>query len=198
MRAVAYARISVRGEDINNQVGSIKEWAGRHGYEVVAVFKDENVSGATNPLEREKFKMLLEFCKDNDIKTILVYDLSRFGRSLAEAVEALKKLLEQGYTIIFTRFNLKADFNDIAGKVMIYTLLMAAELERDFMHMRLEAARAAGKRIGRPPKVSDEKILEYYNKYGKYNKKYAWLRLKEDGHDMSYDRFLKRLKKLLR
>ena len=41
---------------------------------------------------------------------------------------------------------MKADLSDIAGKVMIYTLLMASELGRDFMRMRLESARKAGRR----------------------------------------------------
>ena len=198
MKAVAYARVSVRGEDINNQVRNIREWARRNNYDVVAVFKDENVTGASDPFERDAFKAMLKFCEDNNVRAILIYDLSRLGRSLMEAVKALQRLLNNGYVVIFTRFNLKADLRDVATKTMIYAMLMIAELERDFILMRMEAARRAGKRIGRPPKVSDEKILEYYNKYGKYNKKYAWLRLKEDGHDMSYDRFLKRLKKLLR
>ncbi|RLG83077.1 MAG: hypothetical protein DRO40_05875 [Thermoprotei archaeon] len=74
----------------------------------------------------------MKYCEDNGIKTVLVYDLSRFGRSLPEAVQALKKLLDMGYTVIITRFNLKANLDNIAGKVMTYTLLMAREFERDF------------------------------------------------------------------
>jgi len=33
MKAVAYDRVSVHGEDINNQTRAISEWAKRHGYE---------------------------------------------------------------------------------------------------------------------------------------------------------------------
>ena len=71
--------------------------------------------------------------------------------------------MDIGYTVIFTRFNLRADLSDIAGKVMIYTLLMASELEWDFMRMRLETARKAEKRIGRPPKISNDVLKRYIN-----------------------------------
>ncbi len=196
MKAVVYARVSVKGEDIENQVKVIQEWAKNNGYEVTAVFRDEAVTGASNPLERPAFQALLKYCKDNNVNTILVYDLSRFGRSLVEAVEALRKLLDMGYTVIFTRFNLKADLKDIAGKVMIYTLLMAAELERDFMKMRLEAAKQAGKRIGRPPKIPDETLKRYLKRYKGLSKKDLWKILTKDGYEISYQQFLYRVKKL--
>ena len=205
MRAVVYARVSVRGEDIENQVKTISGWAKRNGYQIAAVFKDIDVTGASNPLEREAFKALMKFCKDNDVKTILVYDLSRFGRSLPEAVGALRKLLDGGYTVIFTRFNLKADLNDIAGKVMVYTLLMAAELERDFMHMRLEAARLAGKRIGRKPVEIPVDLVKQLLSRGKtiadihrYLISKGYLKYREKGTErtLSYERFRRKLKQL--
>lgn len=150
-KAVIYARVSVREEDVNNQIKNIKEWAKKHDYEVVGVFPDKAVTGASNPFEREKFSQMLEFCRDNNIKTILVWDLARFARSLVEGMSALKQLLDDGFKVIFTRYNLKADLSDPTGKVLIFTLSMAAELERDFLRMRMEAAAAAGKITHRPP-----------------------------------------------
>jgi len=197
MKAVVYARVSVHGEDIGNQIEAIKEWAREHNYEIVGVFRDEAVTGARDPLEREAFKSLMKYCEDNNVKTMLVYDLSRFGRSLPEAVQALKKLLNMGYMVIFTRFNLKAGLSDVAGKVMIYTLLMASELEQDFMRMRLETARKAGKRIGRPPKVDDITLKKYLERYRQLKLKDVWKIMKSDGYDISYFQFLRRVKKLM-
>ena len=139
--AVIYARVSVRGEDINNQIENIRKWAKENGYKIVGIFPDRAVTGASDPFMRKEFSNMISFCINNNVGNILVWDLARFGRSLPEAVEALRKLLDDGFTIIFTRYNLKADLNDIAGKVVIYTLLMAAELERDFMKIRMEAAK---------------------------------------------------------
>ena len=51
-----------------NRVGAIREWAEEHGYEITEVFKDEAITGARDPLEREAFKSLLKFCGDNNVK----------------------------------------------------------------------------------------------------------------------------------
>ena len=165
-RAVIYARVSVASEDIDNQVETIRNWAGSNGYEVAGVFKDEAMSGASSPLEREAFRSMLKFCEDNGVRTILMLDLSRLGRSLPEAASAIKELYDKGYRIVFTKYDLQADPNTIAGKAVIYALLMAAEFERDFMLMRLEAARARGKRIGRPRKQVNMRKVKYYLRKG--------------------------------
>ena len=204
-RAVIYARVSVREEDVSNQVENMKEWAKQRGYEIAGVFPDKAVTGASNPLEREKFKQMLEFCRDNGVKTILVWDLARFGRSLPEAVNALKQLLDEGFKIIFTRYNLTADLNDIGGKVMIYTLLMAAELERDFLHMRMEAAKNAGKITHRPPTpIPVDEVKQLLEKGWTFKQIHAYLvgkgelKYREKGKvkQLSYDRFVKRLNAL--
>lgn len=166
-KAVIYARVSVKGEDISNQIRTIRDWAGKGKYLIVGEFKDEEVTGTLNPFKREAFKSLLKYCKDNDVKTILIHDLSRLGRSLPEAATVIKELSDQGFKIIFTKFNLEADVNTIHGKAVIYSLLMAAEFERDFMRMRLESARAAGKHVGHPFKklpLSEKQLLQYYKK----------------------------------
>jgi len=61
----------------------------------------------------------MKYCEGNKIKTMLVYDLSRFSKSLPEAVQSLKKLLDVRHAIIFTKFNMKADLSNIVSKVMI-------------------------------------------------------------------------------
>lgn len=201
-KAVIYARVSVREEDVGNQIENIKAWAQRNGYTVIGVFPDRAVTGASNPMERTEFQNMLSFCRNNGIKTILVWDLARFGRSLPEAVEALKKLLNDGYEVIFTRYNLRADLNDIGGKVMIYTLLMAAELERDFLKMRMEAAKATGKTIHRPATpIPLEEVKKLLKKGWTLKQIHAYLlgkgelKYREKGQEkqLSYKQFVYRL-----
>ncbi|RLG83076.1 MAG: hypothetical protein DRO40_05870 [Thermoprotei archaeon] len=38
MKAVIYARVSIHGEDIGNQIEAIREWAREHNYEVALGF----------------------------------------------------------------------------------------------------------------------------------------------------------------
>lgn len=193
---MGYARVSVRGEDVEVQVKAIEDYARGHGFELVGVFKDEAVTGASDPFKREAFKAMYKYCVDNGVKAILIYDLTRLGRSLVSAIEALKRLLEEGFQVYFIRHNVKADLNDPASKVMIYTLLMVAELERDFMRMRQEEAWRQGKPKGRPPKVSDEVIARYLKRYEGLPKKAIWKIMVGDGHKLSYDHFLRRVKRL--
>jgi len=204
-KAVIYARVSAKEEDVNNQIENIKDWAKQRGYQIVGVFPDKAVTGASNPLEREKFKQMLAFCRDNGVKVILVWDLARFGRSLPEAVNALRELLNEGFTVIFTRYNLTADLNDIGGKVMIYTLLMAAELERDFLHMRMEAAKNAGKITHRPPTpIPIDEVKKLLEKGWTLKQIHAYLigkgelRYREKGEEktLSYRQFVYRLNAL--
>ena len=200
-----YARVSVRGEDVNNQVEEIRSWARERGYVVVGVFPDVEVTGVSDRCSREKFRAMLGFCEDNGIKTILVWDLARFGRSLPECVAALRRLLEAGYKVIFTRYNLTADLDDIGGKVLIYTLLMAAELERDFMKVRMEAARRAGKLCHRPATpIPVEEVRKLLRRGWSLKQIHAYLvgrgelRYREKGEErvLSYKQFVYRLNQL--
>lgn len=205
MKAVIYARVSVREEDVNNQINEIKAWAKERGYNIAGIFPDIDVTGASNPLERPKFKSLLSFCQDNGINVILVWDLARFGRSLPESIEALRKLLERGFKVIFTRYNLVADLNDVAGKVMIYTLLMVAELERDFMKMRVEAAKKSGKICHRPPTpIPIDEVKTLLKKDWTLKQIYSYLlgkgylryKVKGEERQLSYKQFVYRLNAL--
>jgi len=205
-KAVVYARVSVREEDINNQIRNIEEWAKLHGYEIVAVFKDEAITGASDPLKRPKFQMMLEFMKDNNLRTILVYDISRFGRSLISAANALQALVGQHYAVIFTKFDLVvSDFHDMATKSVIYSLLMAAEFERDILHQRMEAAKAAGKIIHRPPTPIPMKEVKALLEQGwTFRQIHAYLlgqgklkyRTKHGERQLSYQRFRQRLNEM--
>ena len=70
-------------------------------------------------------------------------------------------------------------------------------MELKLRRERQEAAWESGKQKGRPPKVKDEVLLRYYRKYKNLPKKYIWYKLREDGYDISYDRFVRRLKHVL-
>ncbi len=165
VRAVGYARVSVRDEDINNQVKAIERYARENGIELLYIFKDEAVTGASDPFKREEFRAMYDFCKSYGINTILIYDLTRLGRSLTTAIDALKRLIDDGFNVYFIRHNLKADLRDPASKVVIYTLLMVAELERDFMRMRQEEAWRQGKQKGRPVEITRDEIISVLKQY---------------------------------
>ena len=81
-KALGYARVSVESENIDNQVLEIERFAENNNLEIDEVFKDVGVSGSKPALEREGFKKLIETSKLLNIKTVVVYDLTRLGRDL--------------------------------------------------------------------------------------------------------------------
>lgn len=211
---MGYARVSLESENIENQVLEIEEFAKGSGLEIVGVFRDIGVSGSRSALEREGFKRLLEFSSLLDIKTVVVYDLTRLGRDLFDLVDTYKYLLERGYTVLFVKhpeLNVTPDspVSEALRKSLLAILGVVSELERAFIVERtragLERARREGKRLGRRPvEIPESKVREYLRKGLSKKDVYriltdlGYLRYRERGEakTLSYDRFLRRLKTL--
>ena len=87
-RAGLYMRLSQEDEragesqSIENQKTILEKYALDNGFEVVDEYIDDGWSGTT--FERPEVQRLLEDAKNGRINTIIVKDLSRFGRSYIE------------------------------------------------------------------------------------------------------------------
>ena len=203
-KAVGYIRISQEDENPENQRIKIAEFCSANGLELVNVFVDLGVSGATPPRERPGYRSMLEYCRACNIKDIVFYDVSRLGRNLEETLYELKRLIEEGYNVWFVYPDFLNRLNDPMMKKFIVSMLAwFAELYRYDIIRRtkdaLERARREGKRLGRPPKVPPETIKRYLEKY--YRKMGLSLKdvlriMKGDGYDISYDTLLRWKKKL--
>ena len=93
MDAVAYVRVSTDEQNPEGQLQVLKQYSSEKGYNIVKIF-EENISGSVPPFERPVFKEMIEFCKENSIRTIVMYDLTRFYRAKSplEALNLLKIL----------------------------------------------------------------------------------------------------------
>ncbi|MEM4535544.1 MAG: recombinase family protein [Desulfurococcaceae archaeon] len=213
-KALGYARVSLESENIDNQVLEIERFAEDNGFDLVEVFKDVGVSGSKPAFEREGFKQLLEASKLLNIKTIVVYDLTRLGRDLFDLVNTYRALLEQGYNVLFVKhpeLNAKPNtpISEALRRALLTMLGIVSELERAFIIERtragLERARREGKKLGRKPvEIPVDKVREYLRKGLSKKDVYrilldlGYLKYREKGVErvLSYDRFLKRLKQL--
>jgi len=170
LKAAAYIRISQEDETPENQRLAILEWASRQGLEVAGFFIDEAVSGAVPPRERPKYRAMLEFCRDNGVRNVIFYDVSRLGRNLEETLYELKRLLEEGFNVYFVYPDFLNQINDpMMKKFVISMFAWFAELYRYDIIQRtkagLERARREGKHIGRPRKEVDmRKVMELRKK----------------------------------
>ena len=200
-RAVAYIRVSTREQDENNQRVAIEKYCREHGIEVLRYFVDKGVQRAKSWRQREGARKMVEFLETGGkdiVNYVVVFDFTRLGFNLRDIFSLFDKIEKDlGLRIISVSDTWLQIEDENIRDLLIRIFSWLAEMELKLRKERQQAAWEAGKQKGRPPKVKDEVILEYFRKYGKYgSKKYVWLRLKEDGYNISYDRFLKRLKKL--
>src|ERR671939_170527 len=102
--AVAYFRTSsqtnVGGDSDRRQREAIYQYAKRAGLRIGAEFYDAAVSGADPINERRGFMDMLAWARENDCRTILVENASRFARDLIVQESGHDLLAREGVTLI--------------------------------------------------------------------------------------------------
>ena len=143
---VGYARVSTTDQNLDLQRDALKA-AGCD-----RIFTD-TASGAKT--ERPGLTQLLKECRQGD--TLVVWKLDRLGRSLPHLVETVRELEAQG--IGFKSLQENIDTTTSGGKLIFHIFASLAEFERDLIRERtnagLSAARARGRKGGRPKGVMD-------------------------------------------
>ncbi len=171
--AVAYYRVSTSDQTIENQRLAIMEYARRHSYEVVKEYIDEAVSGSIPPLRREGFGGLVRDLENDIVKpdVVLVYEVSRIGRTLRESLDAIWRVEKFAPIIPVSSKESWLQTLDRSIRDLVLTVLAwAAERERALLIERtkegMKRAKRMGKHIGRPKKRISRKEIERYLKKG--------------------------------
>ena len=104
--------------------------------------------------DRPEFLKMLERARAEDV--IVVWRLDRLGRSLKQLIETVTLLEERGIELRSLKEHI--DTTTPTGKLMFHIIGAMAEFERDVIRERtqagLEAARARGRRGGRPKAIA--------------------------------------------
>ena len=151
MKTIAYLRVSKDSQDVGNQRLAILEFARQEKFEVSA-FMELSVSSRRSPKARQ-IDLLMAQLEPGD--TLVVSELSRMGRSVGEVITTVDALLKQRVRFLAIKEGIRlAGKQDLHSKVMVTLFGLFAEIERELISMRtkegLAAARASGKRLGRP------------------------------------------------
>jgi DNA invertase Pin-like site-specific DNA recombinase len=145
---IGYARVSTADQKLDLQRDAL------HAAGCERFFTD-TASGAK--AERPGLAEALKECRPGD--TLVVWKLDRLGRSLPHLVETVRDLLARG--VGFKSLQESIDTATSGGKLIFHIFASLAEFERDLIrertHAGLAAARARGRKGGRPPGVADEK-----------------------------------------
>ena len=146
---VGYARVSTQDQKPELQLDALKA----AGCEKVFV---EKASGAQR--ERPELKAALDYMRDGD--TLVVWKLDRLARSMKQLIETVEGLEEGG--VGFRSLTEAIDTTTAGGKLVFHVFGALAEFERSIIRERtragLDAARARGRKGGRPPKLKESDL----------------------------------------
>lgn len=162
--AIAYVRVSTEEQTVLNQKMAIRRWATRQGYQIVYYFEDSAVSGKIPAVKRYAFHDMLELIKVEPVEAVLIYELSRVGRSFWDTLDAIKAVEEYSPIISCSpRESFLQSTEPGVRKLMIGILTWVAERERELLVQRtkdgMRRAKESGKGIGRPVKMVDKNTL---------------------------------------
>jgi DNA invertase Pin-like site-specific DNA recombinase len=145
-----YVRVSTDKQDCENQKLGVLEKAKQLNVGVEKWIEDNGVSGLKEPGDR-RLGWLLKKVKKND--TIIISELSRFGRSTYMVMRILETLSKSEVLVYSYKDNFFLD-NSITSKMQAFVFSIAAEIERDMISRRtkeaLERKRKEGVVLGRP------------------------------------------------
>ena len=138
MRAATYARVSTQeqadtGTSLDTQRDRTRAYVDAQGWELVAEYVDEGVSGAAD--RRPDLDRLMGECRDGNVDVIVVAKLDRFTRSSRHLANAMAELEDLG--VGFASLAESVDSTTASGR-MFRTLLGAfAEFERERITERM-------------------------------------------------------------
>ncbi len=149
-RRIGYARVSTDEQNLDMQRAAL------HAAGCEIIYEDRGISG--NVVSRPGLRRAMRGLKPGEV--LVVWRLDRLGRSLKYLIELMGKLQDRG--IGFHSLQEQIDTTSAAGRFYLHMLGALAEFERELIRDRtkagMNAARARGVRLGRPPKLLPEQV----------------------------------------
>jgi DNA invertase Pin-like site-specific DNA recombinase len=197
MKCITYIRVSTKEQDEEVQKRAIEEFAKSRGVEILEWYVDKGESGAAPFKSRPAADKLLKDLERLKPECVLSWSIDRLGRSMLDTMNTILELESHGVRVITVKEEFLQTLDPNIRKLILSILSWVAEYERRRIRERQEEAWKHGKQKGRPPKVSDHVIKRYYKQYvveRGLSVRGMWKIMRADGHDISYDRLLKRIK----
>lgn len=150
MALIGYARVSTAEQNLALQLDALRA----AGCE--EIFED-HASGAK--ADRPGLAKALGHLRSGE--TLVVWKLDRLGRSMAHLIETVRKLEAKG--VGFRSLSEGVDTTTPGGTLVFHLFGALAQFERDLIRERtragLKAAEARGRKGGRKPSVTPEKLV---------------------------------------
>jgi DNA invertase Pin-like site-specific DNA recombinase len=148
---IGYARVSTLDQNPELQLDALKE------AKCDKIYVDHTYNSSGAKADRPQWQELLSFIREGD--TLVVWKLDRAFRTMKQAVEVFNDFSKRGVHLKVLTMDI--DTHSPMGKCMYYVASAFAEMERDILIERtqagLQAARARGRKGGRPKALTPKK-----------------------------------------
>lgn len=177
-RVAIYSRTSTFKQSFTRQTEELSKYAVESNYEIAGIY-EEVVSGYRKNSERAVLTKMLSELKENRIDKVLVWEISRLGRTVSEVTQTIEFFNELKVSL-FIKMNSLETLID--GKLnpmtsfMINILSSVGEMEKSIVVERMQSGRKSyiknGGIIGRPrnSKLSTKGYLEKHKDIVKFLK----------------------------
>lgn len=159
-RVAIYGRVSTNEQTTDNQINFLQEIVSRNGWSLVQTYVDEGISGTKGRDKRLEFDRLCKDMARRKFNCILVWDISRLGRSLQHLVEFFNEVQSVNCHLYIHQSGL--DTSTPSGRMMFQMVGVFSEFERYMISERVKLGllrvRKTGKKLGRPSKITSEAI----------------------------------------
>ena len=149
MAMIGYARVSTHDQNLSLQLDALKAAGCQH------IFEDR-ASGAK--ADRPGLAAAIAYVRAEDI--LVVWKLDRLGRSLTHLIDTVTALDARGVGL--RSLTEAMDTTTPGGRLIFHLFGALAQFERDLIRERtragIEAAAKRGRKGGRDPVVTDEKL----------------------------------------
>ena len=150
-RTALYLRVSTAEQKPDLQYDGLRSYAARAGLEITGEYFDVAVSGRRQG--RPQLTALMTAARRRAFDCVLVWKFDRFARSTRHLLMALEEFNHLGIRFISVQDQI--DTASPMGLAMFTIIGAMAELESSLISERvtagMRAAKARGRRIGRPP-----------------------------------------------
>jgi DNA invertase Pin-like site-specific DNA recombinase len=158
-KVALFLRVSSSGQTTDNQEVELLELCERRGWKIVETYK-EVVSGTKKNEDRKELSRMLGDLKKRPYTKVVVYDLSRLGRSVSEVVKTLSLFDDYNISLFSWKQNLDTDDGGMS-KLFFYFVSIFSEMEKSIQSNRQMSAinrmRSLGKKYGGKDFITEEK-----------------------------------------
>jgi DNA invertase Pin-like site-specific DNA recombinase len=155
MHCAIYARVSSGDQDCGMQLRELRDFVLRQGWKITEEYVDSGFSGRKK--NRPALDRMMADSAKRKFQCVLCYKLDRLGRSVLHLSQTLATLDSHGIRFIATSQGLDTDAANPTSRLLLNILASVAAFEVELIKERtisgIKAARAKGKRLGRPMKI---------------------------------------------